>query len=192
VSEAPGLGAGVDNVRAVGEAVDDGFREPGVGEHLGPFSERQVGGHDQAAAFVSFGEDLEDELGGAVGQRQVAQLVQADEFGAGVAANDACELAAAVGFLQFVRESGERGEPDAAALLAGADRQGDREVRLAGPRRVGVALLIVLARCRSGCDWWRRRAGCVIADFSQSESGICPTPTCSSSSPGIDLVLGRE
>jgi hypothetical protein len=39
------------------------------------FPERQVGGDDQAAAFVSLGEDLEDELGGTVGQRRIAQLI---------------------------------------------------------------------------------------------------------------------
>jgi hypothetical protein len=38
VAEAPGFGAGVDDVRAVGEAVDDGFGHAGVGEHLGPFN----------------------------------------------------------------------------------------------------------------------------------------------------------
>ena len=76
-----------------------------------------------AAAFVAFGEDLEDELGGAVGQREVAELVKDDELGAGVAADDAGELAAALGFLEFVGEAGERGEADAAALVAGADRR---------------------------------------------------------------------
>ena len=40
VAEAPGLGAGVDDVGAVGEAVDDGLGEAGVGEDLGPFAER--------------------------------------------------------------------------------------------------------------------------------------------------------
>jgi hypothetical protein len=38
VAEAPGLAAGVADVRAVGEAIDDGFREPGVGEYLGPLN----------------------------------------------------------------------------------------------------------------------------------------------------------
>jgi hypothetical protein len=75
VAEAPGLGAGVDDVRAVGEAVDDGLREPGVGEDLRPLAEREVGGDDQRAAFVALAEDLEDEFGGAVGQREVAEFV---------------------------------------------------------------------------------------------------------------------
>ena len=68
VAEAPGLGAGVDDVRLVGDPVNDGFREPGVGEHLGPVAEWEVGGHDQRSALVAFGDDLEDELGGALGQ----------------------------------------------------------------------------------------------------------------------------
>ena len=71
----------------------------GVGEDLGPFAEGQVGGDDQAAAFVAFGEDLEDELGGAVGQGEVAELVDDDELGAGVARDDAGELAACLGLL---------------------------------------------------------------------------------------------
>src|SRR5450755_2926354 len=122
VAEAPAFVAGVDDVRAMGQPVDDGLREPGVGEHLRPFPERQVRRDDQAAAFVSFGEDLEDEFGGAVGQGQVAQLVTEQKLGAGVACDDAGELAVALGFLELVRESGEGGEPDAAALVAGADR----------------------------------------------------------------------
>ena len=76
---------------------------------------------------MAFGEDLEDELGGAVGQREVAELVEDDELGAGVAADDAGELAAALGLLELVGEAGEGGEADAPALLAGADRQRGRE-----------------------------------------------------------------
>ena len=107
MAEAPGLGAGVDDVGAVGEAVDDGLGQPGVGEDLGPLAERQVGGDDQRAAFVALGEDLEDELGGAVGQREVAELVEDDELGAGVAADDSGELAARSGLLG-VRWRGRR------------------------------------------------------------------------------------
>ena len=38
VPEAPALGAGVDDVRFVRDPVNDGLREPGVGEHFGPFN----------------------------------------------------------------------------------------------------------------------------------------------------------
>ena len=49
---------------------------------------------------MAFGEHLEDELGGTVGQREIAKLIQDDELGAGVARDDAGEVAAALGFLQ--------------------------------------------------------------------------------------------
>ena len=134
-----------------GETIDDRLGEPGVGEDLGPFAEGQVGGDDQRAAFVALGEDLEDQLGGAVGQCEIAELVEDDELGAGVAADDAGEFAAALGFLELVGEPGERGEADPPALLAGADRERDRQNGLARRRRVGDALLIMWIRCRSGC-----------------------------------------
>jgi hypothetical protein len=132
VAEAPGLCAGVDDVRAVGDAVDDGLREAGVGEHLRPFSEREVGRDDQRCALVALGDDLEDELGGALGQSEIAELVKDDELGACVAGDDPAELASALGGLQLVRERGEGGEPDASSLLAGEHREGYREVCLAG------------------------------------------------------------
>jgi hypothetical protein len=59
----------------VGEPIDDGLGEAGVGEDLRPVAERQVRGDDQRRAFVTLAEDLEDELGGALGQGQVAKLV---------------------------------------------------------------------------------------------------------------------
>src|SRR5438477_73632 len=58
-------------------------------------------------------------------------------IGPGAAADDAGELAPRLGFLQLVGEAGEGGEADAPALLAGADREADREVRLAGARFAG-------------------------------------------------------
>ena len=76
-------------------------------------------GSRSGSAFVAFGDDLEDELGGTVGQAEIAQLVEHHYLGAGVAADDPGELSAAVGFLEFVREAGEGGEPDSSSLLAG-------------------------------------------------------------------------
>jgi len=54
VFEAPGFAAGVDDVGAVGEPVDDGLGEPDVGEDFRPFAEGEVGGDDQTAALVAF------------------------------------------------------------------------------------------------------------------------------------------
>ena len=40
-AEAVGLGAGLNDVRAVGNPVDQGLAQAGVGNHLGPLRERQ-------------------------------------------------------------------------------------------------------------------------------------------------------
>jgi hypothetical protein len=93
VFEAPGLAAGLDDVGAVGEPVDDCFGEARVGEDSGPLAEGEVGRDDQRGALVAFGDDLEDELGRAFGEREVAELVDDEELDAGVAADDAGELA---------------------------------------------------------------------------------------------------
>lgn len=74
---------------------------------------------------MQLGEDLEDQLGGTVGQAEIPELVEADQLGPGVAADDPGEFLAAGGFLELVREGGEGGEPDAASVLAGADRERD-------------------------------------------------------------------
>jgi hypothetical protein len=68
------------------------------------------------------------------GQCEVAQLVTEQQLDAGVAADDASELAVALGFLGLVREAGQRREADAASLVAGADRQGCGQHRLASSR----------------------------------------------------------
>jgi hypothetical protein len=46
-----------------GDAVDDGGDEARVGEHSSPFAERQICG--DGGSFLSFGDDLEQELGAA-------------------------------------------------------------------------------------------------------------------------------
>ena len=48
----------------VGEAVEKGSGEPLAAQDLGPLLERQVGGDNQAGAFVGPADDLEEELGG--------------------------------------------------------------------------------------------------------------------------------
>jgi hypothetical protein len=60
-----------------GEPVHHGGGQPGVGEGRAPFAERGVGCDRDAGAFLAFGEDLEEQLGAAGVQLQVAELVEA-------------------------------------------------------------------------------------------------------------------
>jgi hypothetical protein len=97
-----------------------------------------------------------------------------------VAADDAGKLAVRLGFLQLVGEAGEGGEADAPSLLAGADRERDREVRFAGPRFAGeddrLAVVEPGALCERGDRGLRHRGVVgeaeVLEPFQQGEAGV--------------------
>src|ERR1700693_312709 len=72
--EAVGIGAGLDDVAAEGDAVDDGGAEAGVGECLGPAAERLIRRYRHACLLLPFGEHLEEELGAAAVEFHVAEL----------------------------------------------------------------------------------------------------------------------
>jgi hypothetical protein len=130
--EPVGLGAGFDDAGVVGDAVDDGGDEAGVGEHGSPFAERQVGGDGDGGSFFSFGDDLEEELGAAGVELDVAEFVEQEQVEAAVAGDDAGELPLVGGFGEFVDELGGGGVADAAALLAGGQAETDQQMSLAG------------------------------------------------------------
>ena len=65
---------------AVGEAIEERTGEGLGAEHLGPFVERQVGGHRDGAAFVTLAEDLEQQLGANLGQRHEAEFTDDQEL----------------------------------------------------------------------------------------------------------------
>ena len=56
----------MDDVGVECETVDDGCGEAFVGECFVPFAEGCVCGYCDAGSFFSFGEDLEEEFGGAL------------------------------------------------------------------------------------------------------------------------------
>ena len=60
---------------AVGDAVDDGGCEPGVGEGPAPFREGRVTYDRYCGALLAFGQDLEEEFGGSLVEVDVAELV---------------------------------------------------------------------------------------------------------------------
>jgi len=81
-----------DDLGAVQQAIDEGDHAGGVGEHLVPFAEGLVGAEeDGALQLVAAGDDLEQQIGiaGVVGQ--IADLVDGEDRGAGIAAEPAGE-----------------------------------------------------------------------------------------------------
>src|SRR5215468_11502612 len=61
------------------EAIDEGDDAGSVGEHLVPFDERTVGGDERARLFVAAGDELEEEVGVAVGVGKVADFIDDEE-----------------------------------------------------------------------------------------------------------------
>jgi hypothetical protein len=87
----------------------------------------------EAFSFV-FGQDLEQQLGAAAVQMEIAELVQAEQVVAAVAGHGAAEVAFAGGLDQLVDECGGGGIADPTAGLAGGHTQADQQVALAGAR----------------------------------------------------------
>ncbi len=82
------------------------------------------------------GDDLEQQFGAARVQGEVADLVEAEQVEAGVAAEDAGELLVVGGFGELVDQLGAGEVADPAAGFGGAGAEGDEQMGFAG---AGVA-----------------------------------------------------
>ena len=74
--EAPALVAGLDDVAAVGEPVEECGRHLGVAEDGGPFSAVEVRRDDDRCARVKAADQVEQELAARPGERQVSRFVE--------------------------------------------------------------------------------------------------------------------
>jgi hypothetical protein len=84
--EAVALGVDVDDLGAVDEAVDERDDAGGVREDLAPFGEGLVGAEQNGLLrVVAAGDDLEEKVGVAAVVGEVADLVDAEQVGHGVA-----------------------------------------------------------------------------------------------------------
>lgn len=59
--EAIAVIAGLQNVAAMGEAIEQDRSHFGVTEHACPFAEAEVGGGDDAGAFVELSQEVEEQ-----------------------------------------------------------------------------------------------------------------------------------
>ncbi len=98
-------GACFDDGAVVGQTVDDGGAEAGVGEGLGPAAEGFVGRDRDRVLLLAFGEDLEEEFGTAAVEFEVAEFVEAEQVDAAVAGDDFGQGAVIVGFGELVDQA---------------------------------------------------------------------------------------
>ena len=133
------------------EAVQDRGRGRGVWQELGPVLEVDVGGDRDRALFVGGGDEAEQVVGGDAVQGGEAEIVDHDQV---VAQQAFDELADGVVGQAAVERFDQLVGGEEADFLAGGDRGAPErlgEVALADAGRVGVELLMLLIRCRSGC-----------------------------------------
>ena len=71
-----------DDMTPMGEAVEQGSGEPLGAEDLGPLLEGQVGGEHHAVVLICPADDLEEQLGGCFGERNVSHLVDEQQMDA--------------------------------------------------------------------------------------------------------------
>ena len=75
-----------DDVGVVDEAVDDGGGDDLIAEDLVPAAERPVRGDDRGGGLVAGGDEVEDEVGGAGVEGDVADFVDHEQRDPGQAA----------------------------------------------------------------------------------------------------------
>ena len=149
----------------VKESVEDRGGDGGVFEDLAPARDPPVGGQDDAAVFVAAADDLEEMRGGFAGHREISELVDHENLWAVPEPHRRLPAAFDRGAGGARDEVGGGCVVDAVAGVHRFEAERGGEHRLSGAGRVAVALLIVLIRCRSGCGWWPRRAGCKVVSL---------------------------
>src|SRR5919197_3891155 len=144
----------------VDEPVDHRRGDDLVAEDLAPARERLVRGDDHRGPLVARRDQAEHQVRRLGVEGDVADLVDDDQRHEAEPAQLGLEVAGALRVAEPRHPLGRGGEGDPVAGQAGAERERDRQMRLAGAGRVGVALLMLSIRCRSGCGWSRRRGSC--------------------------------
>jgi hypothetical protein len=130
--EAPGFVSGLDDLAMMGEAIEQCSGHLGVAEDGGPFTERQVGGDDDAGALVEFRDEVEEQLPAGLGEGEIAEFVEHDEVEPGQVIGDAA-LAAGAGLgLEPVDQIDDVEEAATCAIADEGAGNGDGQVRLAG------------------------------------------------------------
>ena len=72
---AEGIAASCEYVGVMAEAIEQRRSELFVAEHLDPLGERQIGGDDGRAPFITLGQQIEQQLAAGALERHEAQLI---------------------------------------------------------------------------------------------------------------------
>ena len=116
------------------EPVENGGRHDVVSEDLAPLFEGLIGRDDDRTLFVALGDELEEELGGLLGEREIAKLIDDQEVGSAKLVEEDAESAGDIGGSQLGGDLLCSEEQDAFTSMGGLDAERDRQVRFADTR----------------------------------------------------------
>ena len=135
VPEAVAVVAGLDDVAAVREAVEQGGGHLGVAEDIGPLGEAEVGGDGDAGVLVQLADQVEQQGPSGLRERQVAQFIEDHQVSADQAVGQLALFACGLLQLQCVDQLDGREEAHAPLLvLHGLHAESGGQVGLAGTR----------------------------------------------------------
>jgi len=128
----PVTGAFDDDGLGVVEQTVQNSRSDGavVVENGGPLLEGLVGGENDGAALVALADNLEEQIGTVLVDREISHLVQGQEFRGQILLELTLEDAPLLGGGQVVDDADGIGKEYGVALLAGGIAQGGGQVRL--------------------------------------------------------------
>ena len=106
-----------------------------VAQDLAPLLEAFIGGQHSGCALIAPVDELEEEHGAGLADRQVADLVDDQERRIGEDLEAASQLAGGLGFFERGDEVGQSAVVDSAPALSRGNGEADREMRLADARR---------------------------------------------------------
>ncbi len=106
-----------------------------IPEDITPFSEAAVRGQNQGAFFIAGVDQLEEQVGAALGDRQVADLIDNEQRGSGVEADLLGQSSLAFSLDQGIDQFGQGGSVDALAGLYRSHPERTGEMALAGSGR---------------------------------------------------------
>jgi len=118
----------------LGETIDEGAEAGGVAEEGAPLLVGEVGRDGDRAGLVPLADDAEEQVGGARVARHVAELIQDQQVGPGVAAEASLDRGDGVVAEQIGEGACEGGEADRVALGEGGEGEvlGERALADAG------------------------------------------------------------
>jgi hypothetical protein len=103
LAQSVAVAADGEDVAVVEQAVEDGGGHPRIAKDLAPLADGAIAGGEQAAALVPPRHELEEEMGGVLLERQVAEFVEDEPLRLGVEADPVLEAVLGMG----ARERGD-------------------------------------------------------------------------------------